>query len=265
MIIRGLLCGCLLGIYLFKPLIWFIFGGVYIDIERVVEMDFILSEKRKDVLVLIDRFGVITNRQLEKFLPHMNFNTVRRARNQLKELGFIDEKSYGRRKVSTITKKGSEYVGNIMTGAGSSYANLQHDLTANELVYTLVNQYKEKGYQVTFDTEREIMRDVYLTLSYEEIKKPNKLRHLSKEVPDFLLKVNGQTIAFEVELNRKTNSRIEKKVRQYKKSIDEGAYSKVIYICRDEVIKKHVEIFANGVDLNIGFLDLNSLINEEEV
>ncbi|GGJ77634.1 replication-relaxation family protein [Virgibacillus salexigens] len=228
-------------------------------------MDFILSEKRKDVLVLIDRFGVITNRQLEKFLPYMNFNTVRRARNQLKELGFIEEKAFGRRKVSTVTKKGSEYVGSIMTGAGSSYANLQHDLTVNEVVYTLVRQYKDKGYEVKYQTEREIMREEFLSLSYEEIKKPNKLRHLSKEVPDFSLEMNGQILAFEVELNRKTNNRIEKKVNQYKQSVEQGTYTRVFYICRDEGIKKHVDLFAKGVNLDVSFLSLNELINEEEV
>ncbi|MFG6150610.1 replication-relaxation family protein [Halobacillus sp. B23F22_1] len=228
-------------------------------------MDFILSEKRKEVLETIDRFGVITNRQLEKFLSYMGVNTIRRGRQQLKELGFIEEKSFGRRKVSTITKKGSEYVGQIMTGASSSYSQLQHDLTVNEIVHALVQQYKEKGHSVTFLTEREVIRKAFLSLSYEEIKKPNKLRHLSKEVPDFLLNFRDQSFAFEVELNRKTHQRIEKKVQQYKQSVEENTYSRVFYICKDEGIRRHVESFAKGVGVDIHFLMLHEVIDDEEV
>lgn len=231
-------------------------------------MDFILSEKRKDVLVMIDRFGVITNHQLEMFLGYMGENTVRRARKQLVELGFIEERSFGRRKVCGVTKRGSEYVGDIMTGAGSSYSNLQHDLTVNEIVFRLVKQYKEKGQNVTYNTEREVIREVYLSLSYEEIKKPNKLRHLSKEVPDFLLLLHGDQLkkfAFEVELNRKTNKRIERKIKQYKSSVDKGDYTRVFYICKDEAIRKHVELFAKGVGLDIGFIMLNQIMESEEV
>lgn len=228
-------------------------------------MDFVLTKKRKDVLVLIDRFGVITNRQLEKYLDYMGVNTVRRGRKQLLDLGFIEERNFGRRKVCAVTKKGSEYVGNIMMGAGSSYANLQHDLTVNEIVYKLIEQYREKGWDVIFHTEREVLRELFLSLSYEEIRKPNKLRHLSKEVPDFLLDLDGNKYAFELELSRKTNKRIEKKIQQYKRSIEDGLYSRVFYICKDEAIKKHVDLFAKGFNLDIRFLMLEQLIDDEEV
>ncbi|WP_173918956.1 replication-relaxation family protein [Halobacillus sp. Marseille-Q1614] len=228
-------------------------------------MDFLLSEKRKEVLETIDRFGVITNRQLEKFLSYMGVNTIRRGRQQLIELGFIEERSFGRRKVSGITKKGSEYVGQIMTGASSSYSQLQHDLTVNEIVHALMQQYKEKSHSVTFRTEREITRQAFLSLSYDEVKKPNKLRHLSKEVPDFLLIFGDKPFAFEVELNRKTHQRIEKKIKQYKHSLEESTYAKVFYICKDEGIRNHVESFAKGVGVDIQFLMLHEVIDSEEV
>lgn len=225
-------------------------------------MDFILSEKRKDVLVMIDRLGVVTGHQLEKFLSYMGVNTVRRARHQLKEIGFVEEKRFGRRKVVAITKKGSEYVGNIMTGASSSYSNLQHDLTVNEIILNLVYQYRNKGHSVIFHTEREVVREAFLSLSYEEINKPNKLRHLSKEVPDFLLKVDDKKFAFEVELSRKTNTRLERKMKYFKQSIEEGLYTNVFYICKDEAIKKHVDLFAKGANLDIRFLQLHDLVEE---
>lgn len=239
-------------------------GGVHIVTkEGVLRMDFILSQKRKEVLILIDRLGVTTNRQLEKFLPHLGVNTIRRGRQQLKELGFINEKSFGKRKVSTITKKGSEYVGNIMTGGGDSYSTLQHDLTANEIIYKLITSYKDKGHSVLYKTERELIREAFLALSYDEMKKPNKLRHLDKEVPDFVMKIGEQRIAFEVELSRKTNKRLQRKMYSYKNSISEGIYTSVFYICRDETIKKHVHLFSQGVGLNIKFIMLDSLIESE--
>lgn len=229
-------------------------------------MDFILSEKRKDVLVLIDRFGVITNHQLEKFLDYMGVNTIRRARKQLLELGFIDERVFGRRKVCAITKKGSEYVGKIMTAANNSYSNLQHDLSVNEVVFKLVNDYKNKGQIISFTTEREITREAFLSLSYQEINKPNKLRHLKNEVPDFVLLLNDTNrLAFEVELNAKSNKRIERKMKQYKESVANDVYSKVFYICKDEGIKRHVELFAKGIGIDIKFLMLNQLMDSEEV
>ncbi|QPR70524.1 hypothetical protein I6G80_00005 (plasmid) [Bacillus licheniformis] len=49
-------------------------------------MDYVLSEKRRKVVEAIDRFGVITSVQLERYLKDLGVMTIYRARAQVKNL-----------------------------------------------------------------------------------------------------------------------------------------------------------------------------------
>lgn len=241
-------------------------GAFIIELRGEIVVDFILTKKQRKVLETIDRFGVITNIQLEKILAKdVSRATIFRVRNKLEEMGFVEERQFGRRSVVSITKKGSEYIGEINTGGGTSYANLQHDLTANETIYRLTKMYTEKGQTVSFSTVRELKRSIVVDLSLSERKQANKLRYISEEIPDFQLNLSGKELAFEIELSRKTNHRIEKKVRQYQQSLSDGRYDAVFYICKDEGIKKHIEKIAAAKGVSFQYLLLNQIVDSEEI
>ncbi|MEK5009589.1 hypothetical protein MHI11_20740 [Bacillus sp. FSL K6-3312] len=223
-------------------------------------MDYILSEKRRKVVEAIDRFGVITSVQLERFLKDMGVMTIYRARAQGEELGFVETKTFGRRKVLCITKSGSKFIGHIGSAAGLSYSTLQHDLTVNDVIFSLLERYAAKGTEFSFKTERELTRELVLSLSVEQARKPNALRHIAQEVPDFLLVNSERRFAFEVELSRKTSARIEKKMHQYKKSIQNGLYDRVFYICKEDAIRNQVHAFASSIGVDISFIMLDDLL-----
>ncbi|MFE6715927.1 hypothetical protein, partial [Streptomyces sp. NPDC057695] len=90
------------------------------------------------------------------------------------------------------------------------------------------------------------------------------LRHIAQEVPDFILVNSERRFAFEVELSRKTSARIEKKMHQYKKSIENGLYDRVFYICKEDAIKNHIHAFASSVGVNISFIMLDDLLTNGE-
>ncbi|MBW7636356.1 hypothetical protein K1I48_23330 [Bacillus licheniformis] len=227
-------------------------------------MDYVLSEKRRKVVEAIDRFGVITSVQLERYLKDLGVMTIYRARAQGEELGFVETKAFGRRKVLCITKKGSNFIGRIGSAASAGYSTLQHDLTVNDVIFSLLERYAAQGKDFGFKTERELVQELLLSMSVEQTRKPNALRHVAQEVPDFILVNSERRFAFEVELSRKTSARIQKKMNQYKKSLQNGLYDRVFYICKEDAIKKHIQAFASSVGVNISFIMLDDLITGED-
>nr|WP_021038256.1 replication-relaxation family protein [Bacillaceae bacterium JMAK1]AGQ45423.1 Putative DNA relaxation protein [Bacillaceae bacterium JMAK1] len=234
----------------------FILGGMALNTN-------LLSEKRHKVIEYIDRFGVITSAQLERYLSDLGVMTIYRARAQGEEMGFIERGSYGQQKVLSITKQGSEYVGNIGRQAGISYSTLQHSLTINEVIFKLMYElgYRDRGYE--FITERELREEIFDQLSYERSQQPNIMRTLRNEIPDFLLEKDGETLAFEVELNRKTRKRLHQKLKLYKQSLEQGKYTHVFYITKDENLKKQIDKEAQNLSLNLRLLTLNELKKKE--
>lgn len=215
----------------------------------------VVSEKRMKVLRLIDRFGVIGVTQLETY-SGMATMTIYRARQQLEELKFIENKSFGRQKICVITKEGSDYVGNLKFAGPSGYSSLQHDLTAAEVLFIMKNRYLEQGRDLDFKTERELTREYGLTLANQN--QPMRWDYMAKNVPDFSLFNEERRVAYEVELSSKANARIIRKMGQYRDLINSGHYTDVIYLCKDETIMKSIQQSADGVgvkNLRVSLLD----------
>lgn len=230
-------------------------------VEGVVDMiSGKLSGKRYKVIEAIDRFGVVTTEQLKRYLSDVHFNTIYRARQQGLDLGYIHERVYGMRKLTGITDRGAKLIGKNLKGVSLGNDDMHHQLISNQVLFSFLDEYKDSD--VSFQTERDIITEMQFTLPMEELKKPNKMRHIRREIPDFTLIIDGQVIAIEVEISRKTNKRIEEKLKKYKNS---NQYDSIFYICGNDYIRKAVGNVNDYLNAGISFLMLDEVIDPEEV
>lgn len=212
------------------------------------------------VIEAIDRFGAITTAQLGHYLPDVNQSTVYRARRQGVSSGYIHERVYGMRKLVAITDQGAKFVGKNLKGVSLTNDDMYHQLLSNQVLLTFLDDYQDS--EVSFQTERDIITEMQLILPASELKKPNKIRHLEKEIPDLTITIDGKLIAIEIEVSRKTYKRIEEKLKKYKRN---EQYDSVFYICGNDYIRKAVENVNENLNAGIRFLMLNEVINPEEV
>lgn len=224
------------------------------------------SNKRYKVIEAIDKFGVITSLQLEKYLGNVSRTTIFRARQQAINLGYVQERSYGGRSLIAITAKGAKFIGHNYKGESLLNDDMYHRVISNEVLFTFIDDYRSKGVEyLQYDTERDILRDMQLSLSFNELNKPNRVKNLIKEIPDIILYINDYKIAIEIELSPKTNYRLEKKLNRYKESLKNDKYSSVVYVCSNEYIKQSLEKVSNHLNVEINFMMLEDIINSEEV
>jgi len=219
-----------------------------------------LSGKKFSVLEAIDRFGVVTTNQLGHYLSDVNASTIYRARKRSLSLGYIHERIYGMRKLVAITDSGAEFIGRNLKGVNLTNNDMYHQLISNQVLLSFLDDYRNDD--VSFQTERDIIREEQISLSKADLSKPNKIKNLWKEVPDIVLTIDGKVIAIEVEISRKTNKRIEQKLKKYK---SQKRYDSVFYICGNEDIRRAVENINNNLNAGISFLMLHEVINPEEV
>lgn len=230
-------------------------------VEGVVEMiSSNISGKRLKVIEAIDRFGAITTDQLKRFLSDVHFNTIYRARQQGLDLGYIEERVYGMRKLTAITDRGAKLIGKNLKGVSLANNDMYHQLISNEVLFSFLEEYKDRD--VSFQTERDIITEMQFTLPMAELKKPNKMRHIKKEIPDFTLTIDGKIIAIEIEISRKTNKRVEEKLKKYRNS---KQYDSVFYICGNDYIRKAVGNVNDYLNAGISFLMLSEFIDPEGV
>lgn len=223
----------------------------------------VLSEKKIKVLETVDRFGAITTAQLNEYLIDLHFNTIYRARKHCMSLGYIDERVYGMRKLVAITDKGAKFIGKNLKGVSLVNNDMYHQLISNQVLLKYLIRYRdERQRQVSFMTERDIITEKQLSMSLDELRQPNRVRYLWKEVPDFILTIDDKVLAFEIELSRKTNRRVEEKLRKYKK---EDKYDAVYYICGNDYIRRSVGNVNDGLNAGINFLMLDDVIDIKEV
>lgn len=219
-----------------------------------------LSGKKFRVLEAIDRFGVITTAQLERYLGDINASTIYRARKRGLSLGYVRERVYGMRKLVAITDSGAKFIGRNLKGVNLTNNDMYHQLIGNQVLLTFLDDYQDDN--VGFQTERDIIKEEQISRSATELNKPNKIKNLWKEVPDIVITINGKVIAIEVEISRKTNKRIEQKLKKYK---NQERYDSVFYICGNEDIRRAVENINDNLNAGIRLLMLHEVINPEEV
>lgn len=226
----------------------------------------VFSNKRYDVIKAIDRFGAITSLQLERYLKEVSRTTIYRARLQGNEFGYIHERNYGGRSLIAITDAGAQFIGKNHKGESLLNDDMYHRIISNEVLFTFLEDYQNKGVDyLDYKTERDIMRDVQLSMSLKELNKPNRIKNLMNEIPDIILNVNHKKIAIEVELSPKSNNRLKRKLKLYKNSLDKGVYDSVVYICGNHYIQKSVEKMSDYLKVGLKFIMLEDIIDSEEV
>lgn len=226
----------------------------------------VFSNKRYDVIKAIDRFGAITSLQLERYLKEVSRTTIYRARLQGHEFGYVHERNYGGRSLIAITDAGAQFIGKNYKGESLLNDDMYHRIISNEVLFTFLEDYQNKGVDyLDYKTERDIMRDVQLSMSLKELNKPNRIKNLMNEIPDIILDVNHKEIAIEVELSPKSNNRLKRKLKLYKNSLDKGVYDSVVYICGNHYIQKSVEKMSDYLNVGIKFVMLEDIIDSEEV
>src|SRR5699024_8823451 len=139
-----------------------------------------------------------------------------------------------------------------LKGVSLTNDDMYHQLLSNQVLLTFLDDYQDS--EVSFQTERDIITEMQLILPASELKKPNKIRHLEKEIPDLTITIDGKLIAIEIEVSRKTYKRIEEKLKKYKRN---EQYDSVFYICGNDYIRKAVENVNENLNAGIRFLMLN--------
>lgn len=214
-----------------------------------------ISPKKLKVLEAVDRFGAITISQIDKFLEDVSYPTIFRAKDHLLSLGFIHERFYGKKRLLAITDEGAKYIGHNLKGVSLTNNDMYHQLICNQVMLSYLSDYGEKN--ITFETERDIITKFQVEMSQYET-----VLHLRKRIPDLIITLNGHVNALEIEISRKTNKRLQEKLKQYKMS-DE--YDTVFYICGNENIRNAVHNVNERLNAGITLEMLNNVIDPGEV
>ncbi|MGY3751177.1 replication-relaxation family protein [Vagococcus acidifermentans] len=226
-----------------------------------------LSEKRREILQTIDKYGILTREQILQRVQ-IAYKDMVYAVKALEELGYIATYQLGRGYVHYITRAGSEYVGSINFGYVKSgqktpnLATIEHDLLVNDcLLEDIAYIHNQLGdIPVKIVTERDQLAEIALTLDLRQSTASKK--RARNRVPDYLLlfENEGNKIinAYEVELSRKNKASLKAKLLWYKDELQRKTYTNVWYVCQQESVKRHVETTAKQVGLPVFFRELSA-------
>ncbi|MGX5742747.1 replication-relaxation family protein [Bacillus toyonensis] len=241
----------------------------------------LLSEKQTLLLNAVSKFGIITKKQIERYLKNeLKHSTLYKVRNQLMDMGLIAVEKAGYNTVFYITEKGARHTGDTTIGYTSFPAvTLNHDLMVNECILTYLEIAKARGQNVDFVSEKTLLKyelENAIFLTSEEKVKKNSVK-LRNRIPDFVLLVrnadtNGNehtmSFAYEVELHAKSKARYDDKFAHYKQLIErDHYYSNVTYIVADNVVKNAVVRASSDklkVNEQIHFKMLNEVVKIEQ-
>lgn len=219
----------------------------------------LLGEKQEEVLKAINRFGLITARQLSEFLKgKVSHVTVYTAKDKLKKLGFIESEKHGRNLILYMRPSGVEYLGSSLTPFRNiNYSQLKHTLSMNECILGLKRFKESKNLPFHFKTEREL-RSQYLSTNFDKKQRRDTtlLKSIPDRIPDFLVIEGERKIAHEVELTQKSQKRYVRKMNMYHSELLNGKYQKVRYMCESDHIKQVVATVAKSEALTSDHLEL---------
>lgn len=228
------------------------------------------SSKTFQLLCLLDRYGIMTRKQILQRLSIAD-NNLRIALKKLEKLGFIKTYKGMTEYAHYITTKGSEYIGFLNFGyvqgdKQPNLATLKHNLLMNDAILegiALISK-ETPDYSIDIITEREILAEKYVGLDRQY--KGKWLRRekavIRHKIPDFYFLVpianEVRRIAFEVELTRKSKKALETKLKWYVDQKRNGFITQVCYMYEDMAIADHVAINAQRLNLGIQFHHLSS-------
>jgi hypothetical protein len=219
----------------------------------------LLAEKQEEVLQVINRFGVITTTQLSAFLKgNISHVTVYQTKRKLLSLGFLTEEKIGYQLILAMRPSGVEYLGSSLTRFTKfNYSTLNHQLVMIDCILALKNIAEKTGQPFEFITEREL-RSEYIEQNFSKADRRNTtlLKRIADRIPDFVLLENGERIACEVELTRKSSKRYIEKMNRYRNEILNGQYNQVRYLCENECIRDTVISYAQQTGIVSDMLQL---------
>lgn len=229
-----------------------------------------LSKKRKELLALIDKHGIMTRKQIEEYMDIASINIFKGTK-KLEELGYIQTYPLARGYAHYVTRAGSQYIGMInfgyvKSGGIPNLAILEHNLLVNECILQAIESVKDyfgEDKEITYITEREQLADSMLAIdfSHRNAREKQKAKMIMRnKIPDFLLKYEGKnnpvTNAYEVELSRKGNKALKGKLLWYKQEQEKKTYTNVWYMYEKETIRNYVTTNAKAVHYGVNFLEI---------
>lgn len=225
----------------------------------------LLTNKQKNVLTSINDWGVLTVEQIKRNCG-ITKGYISKILNFLLDRGLIKRMSYGKRMyVYYITKTGSLYVGKIGRGYTSSNKEpnllmLKHTLLLSDVCWYYQNFYSQKGFSYSYKSEREIYSEQLLNSQIST----RERRDLRYTLPDFVFTLEKEGIvkyrtAVELELTPKNFKRWEKKLSKYKKEIEQGKYTNVLYVTDDPSTEHRLRAVSKKVEIQLNFASLETI------
>lgn len=236
----------------------------------------ILSEKRIELLKVLDKYGILTRKQISNHIE-LTYRHLLAGLKVLEELEFIGKYKLARGYAHFITKKGSEYIGEfnfgyVKSGGSPNLAILEHNLLVNDCIVQAISNLRNRGIEGNIETitERQQLSEIFLELDLRKgtsnQKQSQKMLTRSR-VPDFILTFEHNSkiynYAYEVELSRKNTTRLKNKFLWLKEQLVNKSYSTINYMCRDEKMEKFISQNAEKVGLPINFLRIDESESEK--
>ncbi|MCP3029665.1 hypothetical protein [Halobacillus sp. A5] len=220
----------------------------------------LLTDKQRQVLEGINRFGVITSTQLIHYLEgQVSSVSIYSTKKVLVNLGFIAEEKIGYHRLLYVRPRGVHFLGSELTPFSRvNYKQLEHQLSMNDCLLSYKNAAELRGISFEFMTEREL-RSQYIhdNFSSSDRKDAQKINKVADRIPDGIVFENVKKIALEVELTQKASKRYIHKLARYKDEILNGQYDMVRYVCESKKIQNTVGKYAKEEGFTSSMLQLH--------
>ncbi|OOG23311.1 hypothetical protein BZK37_17725 [Enterococcus casseliflavus] len=205
------------------------------------------------ILEQIDRHGIMTVNQLRYHFEQIAHSHFYYSLKKLEKLGFIKVCRLYKEHCYYITQTGSEYIGAINFGYTQSEKEpnttvLQHNLKMVDASFYSLQECRknepDKGFRLV--TERENLAWWYADLEKKYTGKAlmREKAALRKKLPDYLIRFqsDGQefTVAYELELTRKSHDYLLRKLKWYADQLALGNYHVIYYVCESQKIFSYV-------------------------
>ena len=183
-----------------------------------------LTEKDKEMLSLIERWGYMSAVDLCKFLDRSNNAVVVRLK-KLLNYELIKKVRYGYSfQYLALNKKRIDII------------NFEHDKIAKYLAL-----YLSKKYMCGYNTLYELR---------SEAKIHEGITGLTKKIPDFILVKDGKKIAVEVELSQKPLKRQRLIIDKYIYILHNKEYMQVLYYCASQAIYDRIQLITKEKNIS---------------
>jgi hypothetical protein len=199
-----------------------------------------LTVREKEVLIWIAKHSYVTAKHVEQLFG-VSQRIAYRILKKLKDYEYVKNELVMRTLgLYYATKEGIEVSEVDMTPVSNlNLAELRHELMLVDLEIALTMHDKKKEVESKWITSREIKREKYKNA--ERIKRSNLVKGVKDEVPDSYWIRQGHTAAIELELTRKDQARIRKKLKIYDAEIAARRIDAVMYYTDKETIKNLIE------------------------